>query len=182
MSDSSLPRPSWADLRRQPVHFLAFGFGSGLAPHAPGTFGTVAAIPLFCLLAPLSVPVYLGACLLVAIVGVWICDRSSRLLGVHDHPGIVWDEISGYLITMIPVMLAQPDTLAGWALWIGLGFAFFRLFDVLKPWPISWLDRRVSGGLGIMADDWLAGVDAAVVLYGIQLWQAGRMDGLFSNF
>jgi phosphatidylglycerophosphatase A len=90
------------------------------------------------------------------VVGVWVCDTASRDLGVHDHPGIVWDEIAGFLLTM----LAAPP---GWQ-WILVGFALFRLFDIWKPWPIGWLDRRVAGGLGIMLDDLVAGVFAAAIL------------------
>lgn len=130
-----------------PANFLALGGGLGLAPKAPGTFGTLLGIPLL-LLMPTSLPAYLGVLLLLAAVGIWCCDQCARQLGVHDHPGIVWDEVVGYLITMIAV----PRSLV----WIIVGFALFRLFDVLKPWPISWIDRRVHGGLGIMLDDMLA--------------------------
>lgn len=141
-----------------PVHFLAFGFGSGLAPVAPGTFGTLAVIPLYLLMQPLSLPLYLMIVALVCIVGIWICGKSSEMLGVHDHSGIVWDEFAGYLVTMT----AAPT---GW-LWVLIGFVLFRLFDIWKPWPISVLDKQVHGGLGIMLDDILAGVFA---LAGVQL-------------
>ncbi len=139
-----------------PVHFLAFGFGSGLAPFAPGTFGTLAAIPLYLLMQGLSLPIYLVITAIVCIVGVWICGKSSEKLGVHDHSGIVWDEFAGYFVTMI----AAPT---GW-LWVIIGFGLFRLFDIWKPWPISVLDKQVHGGLGIMVDDILAGIFALVCL------------------
>jgi phosphatidylglycerophosphatase A len=139
-----------------PVHFLAFGFGSGLSPKAPGTMGTLAAIPLYLLLAGLPLWGYMLAVVLVSLAGIWICGESSRRLGVHDHGGIVWDEFAGFLLTMA----AAPP---GWA-WIMLGFALFRLFDIWKPWPIRVADRQVHGGLGIMLDDWLAGVYAWLVL------------------
>ncbi|MCK8517310.1 phosphatidylglycerophosphatase A [Methylonatrum kenyense] len=145
----------------QPVHFLALGFGSGLAPRAPGTFGTLAAIPLYLLIAGLPLAAYLVLTLIACVAGIWICGRAARDFGVHDHPAIVWDEIAGFLVTMI----AAP---AG-VLWIVLGFLLFRLFDILKPWPINWLDRRVGGGLGIMLDDIVAGVFAAVALQVIVL-------------
>ncbi|MCF6210384.1 MAG: phosphatidylglycerophosphatase A [Gammaproteobacteria bacterium] len=141
---------------RNPVHFFAFGLGAGAAPVAPGTFGTLAAVPLYLLLAPLPLWGYLLAVLAVSLLGIWLCDRTSRDLGVHDHPGIVWDEFAGYLVTMI----AAPP---GW-LWITVGFVLFRIFDILKPWPIRWIDRQVHGGFGIMLDDLLAGVFAALVL------------------
>ena len=137
---------------KNPVHLLAFGFGSGLAPKAPGTVGTLAAVPLYLLLAPLPLAAYLLAVVLIALAGIWICGRTSRDLGVHDHGGIVWDEFAGFLVTMTAVPLAWP--------WVVAGFLLFRLFDILKPWPIGWLDERVAGGLGIMLDDLLAGLYA----------------------
>lgn len=139
-----------------PVHFLAFGFGSGLSPKAPGTMGTLAAIPLYLLLVQLPLWGYVLVSLLVAVAGVWICRESSRRLGVHDHGGIVWDEFSGFFLTM----LAAPQ---GWK-WIMLGFVLFRLFDIWKPWPIRLADSKVEGGFGIMLDDWLAAIYALVGL------------------
>lgn len=139
-----------------PVNFLAFGFGSGLAPFAPGTFGTLAAIPPYLLLQDLSLPLYLLVLALVSVAGVWICGKASQSLGVHDHSGIVWDEFAGFFVSMI----AAP---AGWQ-WILLGFLLFRLFDIWKPWPISVLDKKVQGGLGIMVDDLLAGIYALIGL------------------
>jgi phosphatidylglycerophosphatase A len=141
---------------RNPVHFLAFGFGSGAAPVAPGTFGTLAAVPIYLLLTLLPVWGYVAVVLGMLGVGIWLCHITSRDLGVHDHAGIVWDEIVGYLITMLAAA-------SGW-LWIVIGFALFRFFDILKPWPIAWLDRQVAGGLGIMLDDVLAGVYAGLVM------------------
>ena len=139
-----------------PVHFLAFGLGSGLSPKAPGTAGTVAAIPFYLLMQSLSLPVYLLVLVIATLVGFWLCDKSSKDLGVHDHPGIVWDEFCGFWLTMI----AAP---AGW-LWILVGFVLFRIFDILKPWPIRWLDKHVHGGFGIMVDDLLAGGFAFICL------------------
>lgn len=139
-----------------PAHFLAFGFGSGLSPIAPGTAGTLAAIPIYLLLRLLPQYAYIGLTLLALVVGFWICGRSSRLLGVHDHRGIVWDEIVGYLITMA----WAPQ---GW-IWVILGFLIFRVFDVLKPWPANWADRRLHGGVGIVMDDVFAGIYALIVI------------------
>ena len=140
----------------QPVSFLALGFGSGLVPVAPGTAGTLAAIPLYLLLQPLAQGVYLPLVAALFLAGIPICGFTAKRLNVHDHPGIVWDEVVGYLVTMA----FAP---AGW-LWVVAGFVLFRIFDVAKPWPIQWLDRRVSGGIGIMLDDLVAGVFAAAVL------------------
>ncbi len=141
---------------KNPIHFLAFGFGSGLSPKAPGTMGTLAAIPLFLLMQPLSLPIYLLVTAVACLLGFWLCDKTSQDLGVHDHPGIVWDEFCGFWITMI----AAP---AGWQ-WIVLGFVLFRLFDIWKPWPIRWLDKKVHGGFGIMIDDLIAGAFAGACL------------------
>lgn len=151
-----MTNPSFKQLLANPNHFFAFGFGSGLAPKAPGTFGTLAAVPIYWLLQDLAWPIY-GTWLLVTFaLGIYWCDRSSKQLGVHDHGGIVWDEFVGYWITMF---LAPKS----W-LWMLVGFVLFRFFDIIKPWPISWLDRKVDGGLGIMIDDVLAGVYAFLVL------------------
>lgn len=146
------PQPNW----RNPIHLLAFGLGSGAVPKAPGTAGTVAAIPIYLLMQPLQPWIYLLVVVLMALLGVWLCGRTSRDLGVHDHGGIVWDEWVGFLLTM---WLAPPGI--GWLL---AGFVLFRLFDIVKPWPIGWLDRQVSGGTGIMVDDLLAGVYSFVLL------------------
>ncbi|MCU7797004.1 MAG: phosphatidylglycerophosphatase A [Candidatus Thiodiazotropha sp. (ex Myrtea spinifera)] len=148
---------------RNPMHFLAFGFGSGLAPKAPGTFGTLVAIPIYLLLQPLPFTLYLVLLLLGFLAGIWICDQTSQDLGVHDHGGIVWDEIIGYLVTMSFVS-------GGWW-WVLIGFVLFRFFDILKPWPIGWLDQRVHGGFGIMLDDLVAGLYAGSVMLLIQ-WGA----------
>jgi phosphatidylglycerophosphatase A len=124
---------------RRPLQFLAFGFGSGLSPWAPGTAGTLVAVPL-----------YIG-----------ICGAASRELKVHDHPGIVWDEFVGYWITLWAIPF-------DWV-WMLAGFVVFRVFDIVKPWPIGHLDRKVKGGFGIMVDDILAGIMACATLH-LALW------------
>jgi phosphatidylglycerophosphatase A len=141
---------------RNPIHFLAFGFGSGLLPKMPGTYGTVAAVPLYLLLAHLSLTWYVVATLLLIAFAIYASHVTARDLGVHDYPGIVVDEIVGYLLTMVAIPF-------GW-FWIVSGFVLFRVFDIWKPWPIRWLDRHISGGLGIVVDDLLAAVYAWVVL------------------
>jgi phosphatidylglycerophosphatase A len=137
------------------ANFIALGGGLGLAPKAPGTFGTLLGIPLLFLM-PTNLVAYLIVLVALFALGVWVCDACAKNLGVHDHPGIVWDEVVGYLITMIAV----PKTLV----WIVVGFILFRFFDILKPWPISWIDKHVEGGMGIMLDDVLAGVFALIVI------------------
>jgi phosphatidylglycerophosphatase A len=145
-----------AGLLKHPVDFLALGFGSGLVPKGPGTAGTVVAIPVYLLLQPLTLNIYIALLAALFVVGIPICAHTAKRMGVHDHPAIVWDEIVGYLVTM---MFAPP----GW-LWIAAGFFLFRLFDIAKPWPIRLLDRNVGGGFGIMVDDLLAGIFAAAIL------------------
>lgn len=136
---------------RNPVHFLAFGFGSGLAGKMPGTFGTLAAMPLVVLLSMFtSFSVYLAATVLASVLGIWICGKTADDMQVHDDSSIVWDEIAGMMITMLAVPITWQTLL--------IGFLLFRFFDILKPWPISYLDKHVHGGFGIMADDILAGV------------------------
>lgn len=149
-------KPEFAVLLRHPAYFIAFGGGSGLAPKAPGTFGSFAAIPLYLLLAPLAPIIYFFVTLALLFLGVWACARTERDLGVHDHPGIVWDEVVGMLVTLF---LAP----AGWV-WLLIGFGLFRLFDIWKPFPIGWLNAHGKGGWGIMLDDVAAGVAAAVSL------------------
>lgn len=155
---SNYPRLE-ARLLRDPVHFLALGFGAGLSPKAPGTVGTLVAVPLIMFIGSFGLTVYAAATVLLCVAGVFICDASAKKLGVHDHPGIVWDEIAGFAITM----LAVPHT---WA-WLLAGFAVFRLLDIVKPWPIREADHRLRGGLGIMLDDVMAGVFGAAILYAL---------------
>ncbi len=147
-----------------PVNFLAFGFGSGLVPKAPGTFGTLACIPLYLLLSDLSLIHYVIVCGLVSVIGIYICGYAADALKSHDHPGIVWDEFAGFLITMIGVSFSWGNIL--------FGFVLFRIFDILKPWPISWLDQNISGGLGIMIDDVVAGLFALVALHAILFYMS----------
>jgi len=146
-------------------HFLAFGFGTGLARKAPGTWGTLAGLVFVPFLQWLALPVALAIIAVATLFGVWLCGKVADDLGVHDHGGIVWDEIVGIWLTLILLP-------AHWTWWLA-GFVVFRLFDILKPWPISVLDRKVSGGLGIMLDDLLAAVLAAAVLLCAQWYLLG---------
>ena len=150
-----------AEIFGDPACFLAFGFGSGLAPVAPGTFGTLAAIPIYWLTASLGEPFYSSAVVALLIAGIYICGQCEQRLGVEDHPGIVWDEIVGFLITL---MFVPPS----WE-WVLAGFLIFRLFDIWKPWPIAMFDRTVHGGLGIMLDDALAGICSAICLLSLRI-------------
>ena len=143
-----------------PVNFLAFGFGTGLSPVAPGTAGSLLGVALAWLTVDLGLYVQLSVAVAISLAGIWICGESARRIGVHDHGGIVWDEIAGMYVTL----LVAPPTIYGYA----LGFVLFRLFDVVKPWPIRDLDHRLGGGLGIMLDDLAAALYALVslALYG----------------
>lgn len=139
-----------------PSGFLAFGFGSGLAPVAPGTFGTLAALPFVPLLKAMPYAWQLLTVAAALILGIWICDAASRKLGVHDHGGIVWDEIAAYWLCVLFIPYQWP--------WLLAAFVVFRFFDIIKPWPIGWADKKVSGGFGIMVDDVLAAVWTIAIL------------------
>lgn len=141
---------------KDPVQCLATGFGSGCAPLAPGTFGTLVAVPLAWLMAGLPWPARALTVIALFVLGVWICGEAARRIGVHDHPGIVWDEIVGFLATM----LAAPPGVVGFV----AAFVLFRLFDIVKPWPIRDLDHSLHGGIGIMLDDLAAAGYAALCL------------------
>jgi len=145
-----------------PVLFLAFGFGSGLVKKAPGTMGTLAAIPVYLLCVQFDFWLYVALTLLATVLGVWLCDEAANKLNEHDYGGIVWDEVAGYLITMLFVPFSWQA--------LCLGFVLFRLFDIVKPQPIKWVDSKVAGGLGIMLDDVLAGIFAGLLLRWIQVW------------
>jgi phosphatidylglycerophosphatase A len=160
--------PEKATLRflfQHPAHFIAFGFGTGLAPKAPGTVGTLLGLPLFWLVAAAAPDLPNQIVLIVAafVLGVWASARAGRALGVADHGGIVWDEIVAFAL----VLLFTP---ADWT-WIAIAFALFRLFDILKPWPIRLADTRLKNGFGVMFDDLLAAAYAIAALKGLQ-WLA----------
>lgn len=149
-------------LLRQPVHLLAFGFGAGLSPKAPGTCGTLIAVPIVLGVMHFGWTAHLLFTIAACVAGIYICGESARRIGVHDHPGIVWDEIAGFAVTMLAAR-------ALWY-WVLCGFVLFRLFDIVKPWPIREVDHSLGGGLGIMLDDIIAGIFAALVLLALQWW------------
>ena len=151
----STEKPS-ASLLAQPVHLIAFGFGAGLFPKAPGTAGTLLAVVPAWLIAGWSLPAKAAFISALFIFGVWICGESARRLQCHDHPAIVWDEVVGFLATCL-VLPAEP-------FWLLLAFVLFRFFDIVKPWPIRDLDHRLGGGIGIMLDDIVAAAFAAACL------------------
>ncbi len=154
MSDAvdNLPKKVLTD----PVNLLAFGFGTGLAPLAPGTVGSLLGVALAWLVIDLGIEIQVAIAVFLSLAGIWICGESARRIGVHDHGGIVWDEICGCYVTL----LVAPPEITAWA----LGFLLFRGFDIVKPWPIRDLDHRLSGGLGIMLDDLVAALYAAILL------------------
>jgi phosphatidylglycerophosphatase A len=157
-------KPDARFLTNHPAHFVALGFGAGLAPKAPGTFGTLAALPLFWLLpSGLSQPVLLAIIAAGFVLGVWACAITGRNLGVADHGGIVWDEI-------VAMWLVLAFTPASWFWWL-IAFGLFRFFDILKPWPIRFFDTRLKNGFGVMFDDLLAALFALLVIKGWQ-WLA----------
>lgn len=146
-----------------PWHFVACGFGLGTIPFMPGTFGTLLGVVVYALLMHCSLAVYIAWELALLAVGVYLCGRINRDLGTDDHPAAVWDEIAAFPL----VMVAIPPT------WLNLvlGFVLFRVFDILKPPPIRWLDRHVHGGFGVMLDDVVAALFAWLLLFFV----AGRL-------
>lgn len=150
---------------KKTMYCIALGFGSGLIPFAPGTWGTLVAIPIYLFLITVPSLVFYGFFVLTAfLLGLWVCDTVSKELGIDDPSVIVWDEIVGYLLTMTAV----PK---GW-FWVVAGFFLFRLFDIWKPGPIRWIDKKIKGGLGIMLDDALAAIPAWMILQ--VLWRVVR--------
>ncbi|MGL5037232.1 MAG: phosphatidylglycerophosphatase A family protein [Aeromonas sp.] len=147
---------------KNPLHLLAVGLGSGLCPKAPGTMGTLVAVMLYLLVSGLPTLWFIGLLVVGFVVGIRICQSATDAIGMPDHGAIVWDEVIGFGVTMI----AAP---AGWE-WVIAGFLLFRLFDILKPWPICWFDRRIHGGLGIMLDDLIAGLFALGCMQWLAYW------------
>jgi phosphatidylglycerophosphatase A len=145
-------------LLASPAGWLACGFGSGLAPVAQGTFGSLAAILPWLGMRHLSLAMNIAITAIGFVIGVKACDIAGRILKVDDHRSLVWDEFIGQWIALLPALLAP-----WWA--VVAGFALFRLFDVWKPWPVGWLDRRLKGGMGVMMDDVAAGCMTALVLW-----------------
>ncbi len=144
---------------KNPVHFLALGFGSGLVPVMPGTFGSLAALPILYAMGFVSLQIFIVITVVSFLVGIYLCGKTAGDLKVHDHGSIVWDEVVGMMVTFIAVPINPLSLL--------LGFLLFRFFDILKPWPIRVFDRRVHGGFGIMIDDIVAGAIACACLHGI---------------
>jgi len=142
-------RPSWRFVLRHPAHFIAFGFGAGLAPVAPGTWGTLLALPVYWLVSPWLEPVeHLLVVAALFALGVWSCEATGRAIGAHDHGGMVWDEMVAFLL----VLFFVPATLA----WQAAAFLLFRLLDIVKPPPIRYYERTFRNGFGVMLDDLVA--------------------------
>ncbi|MFQ3250794.1 MAG: phosphatidylglycerophosphatase A [Glaciecola sp.] len=144
---------------KNPIHFLALGFGSGLVPLMPGTFGSLAAVPIIYAMSFLSFELFIAITLFSFFIGIYLCGRTARDMKMHDHGSIVWDEVAGMMVTFIAIPINPLSLL--------LGFLLFRFFDILKPWPIRVFDKRVHGGFGIMIDDIVAGVMACACLHGL---------------
>jgi phosphatidylglycerophosphatase A len=168
-----------ADRRRlmaSPAGWIACGFGSGFAPKAQGTFGSLAAILPWLLLRSLPIEYWLAIIAVSFAVGVWACGVAGRIIQVDDHRSLVWDEFVGQWIALIPALFTRE----WWV--VPVAFGLFRAFDVRKPWPIGWFDKRVKGGLGVMLDDVIAGIFAAAALYAIYLIVTDVLIGLLGYF
>jgi len=161
MSADLVPRPSWRFLLSHPARLVAFGFGAGLVPVAPGTWGTLLALPVFLLVSPRLEPVeFLLMLLVLFALGVWACDVTGRSLGNSDHGGMVWDETVAFLL----VLFFTPAGLR----WQALAFLIFRLFDILKPPPIRYYERTFKNGFGVMLDDLIAALYTLLVLAAVK--------------
>lgn len=147
-----IPRSLW----KNPLYFIAFGFGSGAVPKAPGTAGTVVGVLFYLVMQDLPLTYYIILVVLFFIFGCYICGITEKAIGVKDYSGIVWDEVVGYLVGMIHAP-------RGW-FWVLIGFVLFRLFDVLKPWPIKLVERYLQGGFSVMLDDVLAAVPVFLII------------------
>ena len=139
-----------------PVNFMAFGLGTGLVPKVPGTCGSLLGLALAWWTLPFGLELRLMVAIALIVSGIWLCGEAARRIGVHDHPGIVWDEIAAMYLLLL---LAAPEIAA----WVA-AFVLFRLMDIWKPWPIRDLDHRLTGGPGIMLDDLVAALYVAVLL------------------
>jgi len=158
--------PTAAFMLRHPAHLIALGAGAGLVPGAPGTAGTLLAFPLYWALAAYcTAPMLLGLIVLGFALGVWACGRTGRALGVSDHGAIVWDEIVAFML----VLFFTPEGL----LWQACAFVLFRLFDILKPPPIRYYDRKLKSGFGVMFDDLLAAGYSLLMLAAARMLIAG---------
>lgn len=157
-------RPPAGLVMRSWVHLPAFGGGVGLSPWAPGTFGTVVGVILWWILSWLPIIPYAVIAALLFLLGCYLCGASAREMGVHDHGGIVFDEIVGFLIAGFPLLPALHWWVGPLWAWLLAAFVLFRLFDIFKPPPIRWFDRNVKGGFGIMLDDVLAAIPVAILL------------------
>jgi phosphatidylglycerophosphatase A len=150
-------RPTWLFVIRHPAHFIAFGGGIGLIRRAPGTFGTLAAFPLFWLLQRHLLPYqFLLALALMFLIGIWASDWTGRMLRVPDHKGIVWDEIVAFLLVLFFTPAEVP--------WQVFAFLLFRAFDIAKPPPIGYFDAHYKNGLGVMLDDLIAALYTLLVI------------------
>ena len=159
-------QPNFKLLLAHPAHFFGLGFGSGLAPKAPGTFGTIVGLPLFWLISGYTLNIQLTVISVLFIIGIYICDKTGKALGVADHGAIVWDEI----VAMMLVLAFAPFTWLGWL----AAFLLFRLFDIWKPYPICYFDAKLKNGFGVMFDDLLAAIYAILSLKFI-IWPLSQL-------
>lgn len=148
-----IPPTVWQD----PLQFIAFGFGSGTLPFAPGTFGTLFAIPFYLLIQHTPPLIYLAIVVILTVLSIWICDKVSKEIEVDDHQGMCLDEFIGFFVTMF----AAPH---GW-IWIVIGFILFRIFDIWKPFPIRYIDEKIHGGFGMILDDVCAGIYSCLLIH-----------------
>ncbi len=151
-----LPNQWW----KNPLYIITFGFGSGAAPIAPGTVGTLVALPLYWILSHLSLGMYLITVIMITLISMYLCDVASKKIGINDHQGMCLDEFVGLFVAMTGL---SPTFLH-----MFFGFLLFRFFDIAKPWPISWIDQKIHGGVGMILDDVVAGIFTCALIHGSQ--------------
>ncbi len=159
-NNSAASWPDWKFLLQRPAHFFALGFGAGLSKVAPGTLGTLVALPLFSILMQAPELVHYTTILVLFVLGIPLCEVAGKNLGVSDHGSIVWDEI-------VAMLLVLEFTPLAWQWWV-VAFLLFRLFDIWKPFPIRQCDAKLKGGFGVMFDDLLAAIYAIITLKALQ--------------
>ena len=161
-----MANPDTKFLLAHPAHFFALGFGSGLLPKAPGTFGTLMGLPLFWLISGYTLHTQLLIITALFLLGIYFCHKTGQDLGVADHGSIVWDEI-------VAMMLALSIAGNTWSLWL-TAFLLFRLFDIWKPYPICYFDAKLKNGFGVMFDDLLAAIYTILVIKFV-IWPASQL-------
>ena len=165
---------TWTERRQSPLFWLVTGFGVGMARPAPGTWGSLLGLAAGYGLISLNIGLagLIALTLLLTVAASIAIDAIESKTGIHDAPEIIIDEIAGQWLALIPLLTLEPSVVL-----YGLAFLFFRVFDIIKPWPIGWLDKKVAGGFGVMVDDLVAGILSTISIF--ILLTLGLLDGFY---